>query len=235
MSWKHEWGPSLKTPASLESYLEIASLAGGLPVVGPDHGRADDSAENVGAFRVPLPTTPSDSESVVDFWREAGPKLWFAKDGDFDRRFRARFLDLHEAAARGELSDWIPTPTGSLALAILLDQFPRNAFRGTSRMYATDLLAREVAGVAIAAGHDAGVDPDMRLFLYLPFGHSENLADQLLSVELGKRLGEPNLSRARRHCDIVKRFGRFPHRNPILGRAMRPEEQQYLDEGGYSG
>ncbi|UXN63420.1 MULTISPECIES: DUF924 family protein [Phyllobacterium] len=231
MSWKHEWAPRLKMPASLETYLEIVSLAGGLPFVAPDHERTGDSTDSAGPARVAL----AESESVVEFWRAAGPGLWFAKDDDFDRRFTDRCLHLHKAAARGEFSHWISTPAGALALAILLDQFPRNAFRGTPRMYATDPLVREVASAAIAAGHDTGVDPSMRLFLYLPFGHSENLADQLLSVELCKRLGEPNLSHARRHCDIVKRFGRFPHRNPILGRTMTAEEQQYLDEGGYRG
>ena len=132
-------------------------------------------------------------EAVVDFWRAAGPALWFAKDHDFDRRFRQRFLDLHEAAARSELCDWLSTPTGALALVILLDQFPRNAFRGTPRMYETDQMARDVASDAIVAGYDNAIEPEMRLFLYLPFGHSESLPDQLLSVELGKRLGEPNL------------------------------------------
>ena len=229
MSW------NLKPPASLEAFLEIASLAGGLPCFGSDgRSAAYNDGGHVISDEVP-PTKVTSGEAVVEFWRAAGPTLWFAKDHGFDRRFRQRFLDLHEAAARGELSDWLSTPTGALALVILLDQFPRNAFRGTPRMYETDQMAREVASDAIVAGCDEAIEPEMRLFLYLPFGHSESLPDQLLSVELGKRLGEPNLSHARRHCDIVQRFGRFPHRNPILGRTMRPEEQRYLDEGGYRG
>ena len=179
--------------------------------------------------------TPADAQSVVDFWNEAGEALWFGKDPAFDARFRARFLTLHEAATRGELARWTSTADGALALVILLDQFPRNAFRGTPRMYATDAMARKIADAALKAGHGQAVEPALRLFFYLPFGHSENLADQERSVALSEALGEPNLSHAKRHRDIIRRFGRFPHRNPILGRAMTPEEQRYLDEGGYAG
>ena len=188
--------------------------------------------------RPPLPSIPiplAEAAAVVGFWREAGPSLWFAKDDDFDRRFRERFLSLYEAAARGELTGWLATPEGALALVLLLDQFPRNSFRGTPRMYATDALAREITTAAIDAGHDRAVEDPLQLFFYLPFGHSENLADQERSVALARRLGQPNLSHAERHRDIIRRFGRFPHRNPILGRAMRPEEQQFLDQGGYAG
>jgi uncharacterized protein (DUF924 family) len=179
--------------------------------------------------------TPAEAIAVVDFWREAGPSMWFAKDPAFDRRFRERFLSSHEAAARGELSDWLKTPHGALGLVILLDQYPRNSFRGTPRMYATDAMARAIAGAAIAAGHDRAVDQSLALFFYLPYGHSENLADQERSVELVRRLGQPSLSHAEGHRDIIRRFGRFPHRNPILGRTMKPEEQKFLDEGGFAG
>jgi uncharacterized protein (DUF924 family) len=122
-----------------------------------------------------------------------------------------------------------------LALVLLLDQFPRNAFRGTSRMFASDAMAREVASAAIDAGHDRAVEAGLQVFFYLPFAHSENLADQERSVALNLRLGEPGLSDAEGNRLIVKRFGRFPHRNPILGRAMTPEEQLFLDEGGFAG
>ena len=176
-----------------------------------------------------------ESGALVDFWRAAGPKLWFAKDAAFDRRFRDRFLPLYEAAAQGALIEWSATAEGALALVLLLDQFPRNAFRGAPRMYATDTMARQVAHAAIETGHDRAVEPQLSLFFYLPFGHSENLADQERSVALARRLGQPNLSHAERHRDIIRRFGRFPHRNPILGRAMTEEEQRYLDEGGYAG
>ncbi len=180
-------------------------------------------------------STPSDAQAVVAFWRAAGPQMWFAKDPDFDRRFRERFLTVHEAAARGELSHWGETAEGALALMILLDQYPRNSFRGTPRMYATDPRARATADRAVRAGHDRAVDDAMAVFFCLPFAHSEDLADQDRSVELAARLAEPAPSHSRRHRDIIRRFGRFPHRNPILGRTMTAEEQAYLDAGGYQG
>jgi uncharacterized protein (DUF924 family) len=178
---------------------------------------------------------PAAANAVVDFWRAAGPKLWFAKDPDFDRRFRERFLTLHEAAARHELDAWQRTPIGALGLLILLDQFPRNAFRGTPGMYATDTHARAVASAAIANGNDRPLDVPMRLFVYLPFAHSEDLADQERSVELARSLTPADLEHAEHHREIVKRFGRFPHRNAILKRASRPEEVRYLAEGGFAG
>ena len=176
-----------------------------------------------------------EADAVVAFWREAGPALWFAKNPDFDRRFRTRFLQHYEAAARGQLNGWTSNANGALALVILLDQYPRNAFRGTRRMYETDAQARAAAQRAIAAGFDRLVDQNLALFFYLPFAHSESIADQDRAVQLVERLGEPNLSRARHHRDIILRFGRFPHRNPILGREMWPEKQRYLYEGGFSG
>jgi uncharacterized protein (DUF924 family) len=185
--------------------------------------------------RAQMVSTPPDALNIVHFWRMAGRQMWFAKDAEFDRRFRDSFLTLHEAAARGAHAGWLETPGGALALLLLLDQFPRNAFRGTPRMYATDGLAREMADQAIALGHDRRVDAALQVFFYLPFGHSESLADQDRSVALVRRLGEPDASHAQRHCGIVRRFGRFPHRNPILGRTMTAEEQLYLDEGGYAG
>jgi uncharacterized protein (DUF924 family) len=178
---------------------------------------------------------PFEAKQVIDFWVDAGHTLWFAKNAEFDRRFRARFLSRHEAAARCELGDWTRTASGSLALVLLLDQFPRNAFRGTPRMYETDAIARAIAHQAIAAGHDHAVAEDLRVFFYLPFGHSEQLADQERAVFFTARLGAPHSAHAQRHRDIVRRFGRFPHRNPILGRRMTPSEQEYLDAGGYAG
>ncbi len=172
---------------------------------------------------------------LVEFWRQAGPSMWFARDADFDRRFRERFLDAHGAAARGDFDHWLTTPEGALALTLLLDQFPRNAFRGTPRMYATDAAARRVAAAAVDAGHDQAMPPELRRFFYLPFAHSEDLADQDRSVALCGPLGSPDSAHSERHRDIVKRFGRFPHRNPILGRTMTPEEQDFLDRGGYAG
>jgi uncharacterized protein (DUF924 family) len=209
----------------------------------PLRGAAATTAEGFFELESPAGRSPpqkvapqAPAEAVVSFWREAGPALWFAKDADFDRRFRERFLALHDAAARGELRGWLATPEGALALLILLDQFPRNAFRGTPRMYATDALAREMARLALDAGHDRALDPDLRVFFGLPFGHSEDLADQDLSVALARGLGIPIAAEhAEEHRDIIRRFGRFPHRNPILGRPMTDAEQRFLDHGGYAG
>ncbi|MFB9979531.1 DUF924 family protein [Mesorhizobium kowhaii] len=173
--------------------------------------------------------------SVTKFWRDAGEDAWFEKNEAFDADFRNRFLDLHYAAARRECDDWSAHAEGSLALMILLDQFPRNCFRATGHMYATDPLARYFAAKAIAAGHDLALDEDVRVFLYLPYEHSELLADQHISVELTRARAEPYLKYAVEHRDIIENFGRFPHRNRMLGRETTPHEQGFLDGGGFSG
>lgn len=181
-------------------------------------------------------TLPPEARAVLDFWREAGAQgRWFAKDEAFDRRFHDRFLALHLAAARRELDGWAASAEGALALLILLDQFPRNAFRGSAHMYATDPLARHFARQAQAAGHPARVEPDLRLFFCLPFAHSEDLQDQALSVELNRALGPEALRHAEGHRDIVRRFGRFPHRNAMLARDTTPEEAAFLRDGGFAG
>ncbi|WP_333794023.1 DUF924 family protein [Hyphomicrobium sp.] len=182
------------------------------------------------------PSPPaSDAAAVIAFWREAGPERWFVKDDIFDKRFRSHCSALYEKAARGELDSWLADPEGALALILLLDQFPRNCFRGTPRMFATDAAALAAASAAVAAGHDRAIDPSLRLFLYLPFEHSESLADQDRSVALITPLGEELLAYAEDHRAIIRRFGRFPHRNAILGRETTPEEQRFLDEGGFAG
>ena len=182
-----------------------------------------------------MPRTSPEALDVLKFWRLAGPTMWFAKDEKFDARFRARFLVAHEAAARGELEHWLATPEGALSLVILLDQFPRNAFRNTARMYDTDTLARRAAARALAAGYDRRMPRELRKFFVLPFAHSEDLADQERAVALSRAISPDDLAHAEHHRDIVRRFGRFPHRNRILGRETTPEEQQYLAKGGYQG
>lgn len=173
---------------------------------------------------------------VVGFWKRAGDEgRWFAKDADFDRSFKERFLDLHMEVAKRQHDGWIETPEGALALLIIIDQFPRNAFRGTGHMYATDPLARHYAREARAAGHMERVEAELRLFLCLPFAHSEEIADQDISVALNARLGEPWLSHAEGHRDIIRRFGRFPHRNEMLGRETTLEEAAFLRNGGFQG
>ncbi|MBL8304764.1 MAG: DUF924 family protein [Ideonella sp.] len=178
---------------------------------------------------------PPRAGSIVTFWREAGPQAWFRKDAAFDDRFREAFLDDHFAAARRERDPWAASAEGALALLLLLDQFPRNAFRGTAHMFATDPLARHVARAAVAAGHDRRVDEPLRLFFYLPFAHSEDPADQAESLRLHHALGPEGEKHAIGHAEIVRRFGRFPHRNPLLGRETTAEEADFLGAGGFAG
>jgi len=176
------------------------------------------------------------ADEIVSFWRTAGPDRWFKKDAGFDEEIRQRFLKTHEAAAAGKLTDWEQSAQGALALLILLDQFPRNMFRGDARAFATDPLARAVAAGAIVRGFDSQVPPDMRGFFYLPFQHSEDLADQERSIAFYKAIGDvENLKWAELHADVIRRFGRFPHRNSVLGRTTTPEEQAFLDGGGFAG
>ena len=178
--------------------------------------------------------TPSD---VVAFWKDAGPSKWFAKDDAFDSRFRRGFGDAHFAAARRALDHWAETPEGSLALLILLDQFPRNVFRGTGHAFATDPLGRMYAARALEAGHDLQIEGDIRRFFYLPFQHSEELADQERQRELFQTRMDrkPDDRWAEHHHDVIARFGRFPHRNGALGRETTPEEQAFLDADGFRG
>jgi uncharacterized protein (DUF924 family) len=175
-------------------------------------------------------------EEILAFWREAGPERWYKRDAAFDAAIRSRFLGLWQKAAAGRLSSWETSDDGALALLIVLDQFPRNMFRDDIRTYSSDALAREVAGRAIARGADKRVDGAMLEFLYLPFMHSEQLADQQRCVELFRNAGNAeNLRYAEDHADIIRRFGRFPHRNRIVGRTTTSEEQAFLDQGGFSG
>jgi uncharacterized protein (DUF924 family) len=174
--------------------------------------------------------TPAD---IIRFWREAGPDRWWPKDDAFDATIKSRFLELWKQAAAGGLQDWRSSDEGMLALVIVLDQFPRNMFRGDPRTYATDALARDVARRAVDAGADQRVDPALRQFIYMPFMHSEELTDQERCVELFR--ATDNEKYAESHADIVRRFGRFPHRNALLGRATTPDEQAFLDSGGFSG
>jgi uncharacterized protein (DUF924 family) len=173
---------------------------------------------------------------ILAFWREAGYDRWYTRDDAFDAEVRRRYLALWQRAAAGELSSWEASDDGALALTIVLDQFPRNIFRGDPRTYSSDALAREVARRAIARGVDARTDPTLREFLYMPFMHSEHLADQLHCIELFRRTDNTeSLKYAEHHADIIRRFGRFPHRNRILGRTTTAEEQAFLDEGGFFG
>lgn len=173
---------------------------------------------------------------IVSFWQKAGPDRWFKKDPAFDEEIRGRFLATHEAAAAGQLSGWEQSAEGALALLILLDQFPRNMFRDNARAFATDPLARAITAGAIIRGFDGQVPKELRNFFYLPFEHSEDLADQECGIALNKAAGDAeNLKWAELHADIIRRFGRFPHRNAVLGRTTTPDEQAFLDSGGFAG
>ena len=175
-------------------------------------------------------------QDVLTFWRAAGPPKWFRKNVDFDREITQRFLACHEAAAAGRLAEWEATPEGALALLILLDQFPRNMFRDSVRAFATDPLARAVAERAVARGLHRQMPSGERMFFQLPFEHSENLADQERSLALSREInGGKADSYADGHADIIRRFGRFPHRNATLGRLSTAEEQAFLDGGGFAG
>jgi uncharacterized protein (DUF924 family) len=193
------------------------------------------SPEHDVSAATPRPALAAEARALIDFWRAAGPGLWFAKDPEFDRRFRERFAQAHASAIRGELEGWMDTADGALALILLLDQYPRNSFRGTPRMYATDAAARAIATRAVEAGFDRQLDPELQVFVILPFGHSEELADQERAVDLSHRLGPRHRQHAEHHRDIVQRFGRFPHRNVILGRESTDAERNYLESGGYQG
>jgi uncharacterized protein (DUF924 family) len=183
----------------------------------------------------------SSPQEVLDFWfgREGEEgygefrEAWFNRDPEFDREIRDRFESVYEEAAAGRLDHWKSEARSCLALIVVLDQFPRNMYRGDARMYAADEKAREAARHAVEHAYDRELSPYGRLFMYLPFEHSEELDDQRLSVELFRGLAtemgsEDLLGYAVRHLEIVERFGRFPHRNEILGRRTTLEESKFL-------
>ena len=186
-------------------------------------------------------------EEVLGFWFGApdSPEFgrprpaWFVKSAEFDALIRDRFLATYEAAASGALDDWSARPLAALALAVALDQFPRNMFRGTQRAFAADAHALAVARGAVGRGYDEVLLPVQRWFVYLPFEHAEDLAAQRESLRLFERLavdaaGARTLTYAMRHYAVIERFGRFPHRNAILGRESSPEELAFLAQPGSS-
>ena len=170
-------------------------------------------------------------QEIIEFW--FSPEVterWFDSTEDFDRQLTERFESVWEQAARGELDDWTNTAEGCLALVILLDQFPLNMFRGDAKSFSTEARSREVAAHAIDQGFDTQMISDHKAFLYMPFMHSEDLADQDRGIELFDQPGlEGNLRFAHHHRGIVEKFGRFPHRNEILGRENTDAETDYLN------
>lgn len=179
---------------------------------------------------------PAWVNEVLRFWlEETPPAARFKRDDDFDAVIKTRFRDLYERLTTQPLQHSALSPESALAAIIVFDQFSRNMFRGSSKAFAADSVAREIASAAIDAGWDRGLGKDARLFLYLPFEHSEDLADQDRSVALTAGLGDAEYDRyAVAHRDIIHRFGRFPHRNAVLGRASTPEEVEFLKGPGSS-
>jgi uncharacterized protein (DUF924 family) len=179
-------------------------------------------------------------DQVLAFWRQAGPKRWFTADPDFDSTLHETFAALHRGAACGKLSSWEQDAPGALALILLTDQIPRNIFRRSAHAFATDEMARNIADRAIARSFDQATEPGLRLFFYLPFEHHEDAASQARAVALCEKLTAETgvkdwLDYARMHQGLITRFGRFPHRNAVLGRVSTPEEVAYLAEGGFAG
>lgn len=176
-----------------------------------------------------------DPRSVVDFWfSEETRPYWFEKSEAFDQRIRDSYRDLWESATRGECAAWAADATGAVALVIVLDQLPRNMFRGDARSFASDALALDVSKRALNDRVDLELEPEPRQFLYMPFMHSERLEDQERACELFAQPGMPGPEWAEKHKAIIQRFGRFPHRNDVLGRESTPEELAFLREPGSS-
>lgn len=182
---------------------------------------------------------PVEASDVLRFWFDRDRKAWFEKNPVFDEEIRARFLQPYEQAFNDELQTWRQEPASCLAQVILLDQFPRNMFRGTARAFAADALARATARVILDKGWDKAMTPDERMFAYLPFEHSESLADQELCLALMQEISlfpeTADLPKwAEAHLVIIRRFGRFPHRNAALRRPSTREEIEFLKQPGSS-
>ncbi|GGB38978.1 hypothetical protein GCM10011316_08760 [Roseibium aquae] len=181
-----------------------------------------------------MTSLPSDID-VLDFWWRAGSAKWFQQDDAFDDLCRERFGPAVDAALEGKLDHWTQSPSGALALILLLDQLTRNIHRGTPDAFAGDALALKIADQAIAAGYDRAFPPDVRVFFYLPFEHAEDMAAQERAVDLCRALDHTQYYHfALVHMDVIRRFGRFPHRNKVLGRTPTPAEEAYLADNGFS-
>ncbi len=179
--------------------------------------------------------TETEAAEVIDFWRAVGRGRWFVSDTALDEELRRRFAPLHGRMSHSSMAQALTSPQRALATLIVFDQFSRNMFRATPKMFETDELARSIAASAIVCGFDREVEDDVRIFFFLPFEHSEDLADQNRSVELFQTLGDAEYARfAEAHLRIIQRFGRFPHRNDILGRKSTPEETEFLKTEGSS-
>lgn len=178
----------------------------------------------------------SAAKEIVDFWISAGPEKWFEKDTAFDQEIAEKFEKLIEPAHEGKMDDWSASAEGALALILLLDQFPRNLYRDSDRAYHCDPKAISIAEEAISRHHDQAYENPVRRFYYLPFMHSENLEHQNYCIELCTRSNdEEGVKYSEIHADIIRKFGRFPHRNRVLGRTSSREEIEFLENGGFAG
>ena len=173
---------------------------------------------------------------VLDYWASLGNDGWWVKNPQVDQEIHDRFGKLHADACDGKLDHWAETADGALALIIILDQFSRNMFRGDAKSFTQDARALEIAKSAVESGLDADVREDLKVFFYLPYEHAETIFEQEKSVLLQYSIGDlESINAALEHREIIQRFGRFPHRNPVLGRHTTPAEQAFLDGGGFKG
>ena len=183
-----------------------------------------------------MATTHMTPQIILDFWAGLDEKLYFTRDDGLDAEMADRFSAALTDACNGVFDGWAAYPDGALALTVLLDQFSRNIHRATPKAFAADEKARSIASLAIEKGFDTQVPADQRRWFYMPYMHSEVLSDQERSIELFTAAGlEANVPYAIEHADIIRRFGRFPHRNAILGRSSTKEEIDFLENGGFSG
>ena len=179
-----------------------------------------------------MTVSPAD---VTAFWREAGPEKWFRSDETFDAEIADRFSVLHSATAQGSHDAWVESGDGALALILVLDQFSRNLHRGSALAFATDRKALQIAELAVARGVDQTVSKDLQIFFYMPFEHSECLADQRTAIRLTHAMQNAEYQKyAHVHHDVIRRFGRFPHRNAVLDRHTTASEKAFLEAGGFS-
>ncbi|MEP1207813.1 MAG: DUF924 family protein [Rhizobiaceae bacterium] len=173
---------------------------------------------------------------VVKFWIEAGPEKWWIKNADFDAEIENRFGAIHRQACKGELDHWAETAQGAMALILILDQFSRHLHRNSPKAYDQDSRGAVLARALSDSGQDQEIPHEIRYFIYMPLMHSEALEDQEHCIEMMRRYGEERpLNSAIQHRDIIAQFGRFPHRNKVLGRETTAEEQAFLDAGGFAG
>ncbi|MHA6323592.1 DUF924 family protein [Roseivivax sp. CAU 1753] len=177
-------------------------------------------------------------EEILAFWLDdVGPDGWYKQDADLDETIRARFLPTWEAAMAGNFALWLTYPSGALGYIVLLDQFPRNMFRGQAKAFSSDSVALAAAKQAVRRGWDLKIDAPARQFFYLPMMHSENLCDQEQCIRLMKermpQTGADNLLHARVHREVIRKFGRFPYRNEALNRGFTKSERSFVEEGGY--